>query len=427
MGQDNKHLKSLHRVRRRLVPFHGNAPGGDMQFMRRFAWSLCGIKRRRVHLFVALAVLVLNTFSSGPQAHAQTLRVSVDTAKLSPDARAAVRAMHSYLASKNGRYFSNAGTASPLWVEDEQRRWPTYDLAALYLPDGGNADIVAVEAVGPPAQREFRITTRFTVNNPAASVTTPASRTSTTVYAVNRTGQWQMMNALTRNTAAWKRDTVGMLEFVYPAEYRFNRVRAESASTFVDSLAEVMRVPRIERHAYYLTNSVNDAYAAMGLSSEEKFGDTGGVAQPENRQVFSGTPSVGENNRHELARIVLNPLITGSTSSFVSEGVRTWMGGTGSANYAASVAQLAAWLNAHPQVTLDSLMRPGYPTLQTHAAGAVITEMVHDVGGRHGVRLMFDAGATASELREGLQRITKYGWSRIQQEWRDGVRDYEGR
>lgn len=384
-------------------------------------------RRATTWMLVVCATITFGAFGTRPLLHAQTLRVAVDSTKLGADARAAMRTWHSYLASKRGQYYSNAGTPTPLWVEEEQRQWPMYDLAAVYLPDGGNAEIAGIEQVGPPAQREFRITTRFTINEAPNSPATWWSRMTVTVYAVHRNGLWQMANALPRNVASWKRDTVGSLEYVYPPEYRFNRVRAESASTFVDSLADGLSVPRIDRHVYYLTESVDAVYAAMGLVSDVKFGATGGVAQPVNRQVFSGVPSIGENYRHELAHLVLRPLMTASTSTFVSEGVPTWLGGTGGLNYAGSVAQLAAWLNAHPQVTLDSLMRPGYPNPQTYAAGAVIAEMVFDVGGRHGIRLMFDAGATASELREGLQRITKYGWSRVQQEWRDRVRDYERR
>lgn len=373
----------------------------------------------------ALVVAALYTFVGAPSSNGQTLRISFDTTKLGADARAAVRTYHSYLASKRGQYYSNAGTSSPLWVAEEQRQWPMYDLASAYLPDGGNAEITSMEQVGLPAQREFRITTRFTVNEPANSVPTWWSNMTTTVYATQRDGQWQLANALSRNTATWKREVVGNFEYVYPPAYPFNRVRAESASTFVDSLADMLSVPHIERHVYFLTNSVDAVYAAMGLESALKFGATGGVAQPVNRQLFSGVPAIGENYRHELAHLVLRPLMTNSTSLFVSEGVPTWLGGTGGLNYDASVAQLAAWLKEHPQVTLDSLMGPGYPNPQTYAAGAVITEMVYDVGGRHGIRLMFDAGASGSELREGLQRITKFGWPRIQQEWRERVRDHE--
>lgn len=370
---------------------------------------------------ISVAFAVLVSLAQSAPAPAQSIRVSIDTTKLNADSRAAVRTWRTYLESKRGLYYTNAGAPSALWIEDEQRKWPMYDLTASYLPDGGTAEIVGVAP--DAASRDLRITTRFTASATADS--SWQNNMTTTVFAVLDAGQWKFANALGRNTASWKRDTVKSIEYVYPRQYSFNRARADSAAAFVDSLADVYAVPRIQHLTYYLTNSVDEVYGIMDIELSRKYGATGALAQPVNRQLFSGIPAIGENYRHELAHMVFEPLMTPRTSTFVSEGVPTWYGGTRGLDYPTAVAGLATWLRAHPGVTLDSLMRPGYSNEQTYPAAAVVTEMVSDVIGRHGIKLLFDAGATASELREGLQRITKFGWTRIQQEWRDRVMDYE--
>jgi hypothetical protein len=373
-------------------------------------------------LALAAAMAALST-TSARQSSAQTVRVGFDTTKASADVRAVVRVYREYMDTRRGLYFESADRQTSLWVEPERRMWPMYDLASLYLHDLAVPTVEKVEAVGSGNAPEYRITTNFVYNDPTASSPTWWSNMTTTVYAVRNSGAWQLANALPRNTASFKRDTVRSFEYVYAPSYPFNRARAESAAAFADSLADVFNVPRIGALTYYLSNTVDEMYALMGLTSAEKVGATGGVAQPVNRMLFSGIPAIGENYRHELAHMVFRPLMTPSTSLFVSEGVPTWYGGTGGKSYKDAVAGLAVWLRAHPQVTLDSLMRPGYSNTETYTAAAVVVDIVSDQVGRHGIRLLFDAGASASELREGLQRITKFGWARLSQEWHDRVMD----
>lgn len=356
-------------------------------------------------------------------ARAQTLRIALDTTKLSADARAVVRTYRTYLDERKGHYYATADRSTPLWVESEQRQWPMYDLASVYLMDGAVPTLQKVELVANTAAPEYRITTNFVYSDPSQTAPTWWSNMTTTVYATRAGGTWQLSNALSRNTAAWQHTKVRNFEYVYAPDYPFNRARADSAAAFADSLADIFNLPRIAGLTYYLTNTVDEVYAIMGLTSTLKFGPTGGVAQPVNGMLFSGVPAIGENYRHELAHLVFRPLMTQSTSTFISEGVPTWYGGTGGKDYRTAVAGLAVWLRAHPAVTLDSLMRPGYSNAETYVAAAVVVDIVSDVIGRHGIRLLFDAGATAQELQEGLQRITRYGWPRFAQEWHDRVMD----
>ncbi|MEP6834666.1 MAG: hypothetical protein ABJB74_14820, partial [Gemmatimonas sp.] len=332
--------------------------------------------------------------------------------------RAAVGTWYTYLASKAGMYYSNAGTASPHWLQAEQARWPSYDLAALYLLDGSSADIVRIEPVTPNTNTGFRITTKFTSNSTDPTLPAWWREVNETVYALRDNGLWRLSNSLARTTAAWKHDTIKNIEYVHRVDYPFNRGRAERAAAFVDSLTEIFGVPPIDQLSYYLFNTLDDAYATIGLESSVKYGPVAGMSQPINHLLFSGMPSLGEEYRHELAHMVFMPLMGNGTSTFISEGVPTFFGGTSGMDYPTAVRGLASWLREHPQVTLDSLMGPGYSNAQTYPAAAVVAEMINDVGGRHGLKLLFDSGRSATELREGLQRISRIGWSQFQQDWR---------
>jgi len=103
-----------------------------------------------------------------------------------------------------------------------------------------------------------------------------------------------------------------------------HRGRADRAAAFIDSLATAFGVPRLEHLTYYLTSSVDDVYRILGLETDKKWGPVGGLAQPVNHQLLSGIPAVGEDYRHELAHMVIMPLLMGRpTLYFISESVPT--------------------------------------------------------------------------------------------------------
>jgi hypothetical protein len=135
----------------------------------------------------------------------------------------------------------------------------------------------------------------------------------------------------------------------------------------VDSLATAFGVPRLTSFTYYLTTSSEEIYRIMGLETAIKWGPVGGVAQPTNHQLFSGNPAVGEDYRHELAHMVLLPLM-GNTLYFVSEGVPTWVGGTSGMDFKAAAREFAGFLVEHPSVTLDSILDGAFPPRRFYPA-----------------------------------------------------------
>ena len=285
---------------------------------------------------------------------AQPVRSRVEIATLSANAIRAYRTWESYLVSKSGKWSRAAGAPSVYWSAAEQRRWPTYDLAGFYLRDDAVPEILAIDLVNTPGDSVFRITTAFRLN--AAPPATWWTDMTVTVFVVREEGTWRLSNALLRNTHSWHRVTVGPITYVYAPEYPYNRLRAHRAVAFTDSLAAAFGVPRLAPLTYYLLRDVDEVYRVMGLESRVKFGATGGAAQPVNRQLFSGIPALGEAYRHELAHLILAPLLSADTWYFVSEGVPTWIGGTAGVDFPTAARALAATLAARPHAS-DPLTR----------------------------------------------------------------------
>jgi hypothetical protein len=314
-----------------------------------------------------------------------------------------------YLGSKAGHYGAGAWQPSQYWLASEQQRWHVYDLAMAYMPDSATPDVISIDSV---AKDEYRVVTRFTEDSAASPMR--ASIVRMTVFAVRDEGHWVFANALPRLTRSWRREAVRGLTYVMEPGYPFDRTRAERAAAFVDSLATAFGVPRLTSFTYYLTTSSDEIYRIMGLETDIKWGPVGGVAQPTNHQLFSGNPAVGEDYRHELAHMVLLPLM-GNTLYFVSEGVPTWVGGTSGLDFTAAARQFAGFLSEHPCVTLDSILDGAFPPQQFYPAAAVFAAMANDEGGVAAVKALYDSG---DDFRKSMERLFKKPWPQIAADWR---------
>jgi hypothetical protein len=326
------------------------------------------------------------------------------------------RAWLRHLAAKEGRYSWTAGQPSEDWLPEEQREWRVYDLASLYLPDGATPEVLSIRR-GPGPLGEYRVVTAF--RTPTDQNAMRAKVVRMTVFARRVGDRWLFGNALPRLTSGWRRERVGPITYVVEPGQPFDRVRATRAATFIDSLATALAVPRLDQVTYVLTSSEDELYRVLGLETDRKWGPVGGLAQPVNRLVLSGIPAQGENYRHELAHLVIMPLLLGHPTPYVvSEGVPTWLGGTTGMDFPTAARGLARFLAEHPGVTLDTLLTRPFPVAQFYPAGAVLVDLAYRDGGTEGVKALFDAGPTPAELRVALARRFRRPWPVIAAAWR---------
>jgi len=340
-----------------------------------------------------------------------------------PKSEAEVRTLwSSYLAAKQGQYASNAGTPSPHWGAAEQAQWPMYDLAGFYVSDGAIPEVVRVTPVDQRVDTAYRIVTRFWPAGTRVRDTSATPELTTTVFARRERRRWVLANALTYHTAAWRRVVRGRVTFRVAPALAFNATRAEQTAAFVDSLAQTFGVAPPPRLDYYVTESVDQALEILGAKFPQRYGAAGGFAKPVNVQVFSGIPALGEAYRHEVAHVVLLPVIRGGTTTLLaSEGVPTWLGGTAGRDYAHAVRAMDSALVAQPDITLDRIaddMR--VPSDIRNAAGAVLAELVHEARGVAGVREYLQAPGL--ELRRVLERLLAREWAEVSALWRARVR-----
>jgi len=159
----------------------------------------------------------------------------------------------------------------------------------------------------------------------------------------------------------------------------------------------------------------------LGAVVPERFGPNGGFARPVNAQVFSGIPALGEDYRHELAHVLLMPIIRDGTSSLLaSEGVPTWFGGTAGRDFQDSVRHLASLLRAQPTLDLHAIVYDRSVSSEVrNAAGAVLAQMVHESGGVDAVREYLRTPGHA--IPDALERLLQRSWDAIAANWRRRV------
>ncbi len=332
------------------------------------------------------------------------------------------QAWMAYLAPLRGHLYSAACTPSNDWLAAEQTRWPCYNLAFLYLSNDARVDVVDIQPVVPSVNRLYRVVTLFRGDSATSPMRSDSVRV--TVFATREKSRWVFANALPILTRTWRRERVGPIEYVMEPGYTFNRVRAESAVAFTDSLAVVFSVPRLAPLTYYLTSTSDEMTRILGLETRIKWGPSGGLAQAVNHQLFSGMPAIGERYAHELVHIMLRPLVK-HTIAFADEGVATWLGGTSGMDFPVAARALATFLTSHPTVSLDSIMAGNITipsgTLAVSArypAGAVFAMMVHERGGANAIRTLLDAGYSVPEFQRSMEQVFMQPWSAIVVEWR---------
>lgn len=319
------------------------------------------------------------------------------------------RAWSEYLSNEPGLLRPNPG-----WSSAEQERWIAYDLVRGVAYHGAPATVVDIRPA--PGGDEFVVRTLFASTSAGGDVRPIAL---TRVYALQEDGRWVFGSALPRLTADWERTRVGPIEYVMEPGRALDRGRAERLLAFADSVATSFDVPRLEALTYYVASTPERLHRAMGV--DWTFGGLGyGYAVPANNLILSGDPVAGEENRHEMAHILLTPL-TGMqpTHGLVNEGVATWYGGSSGRTIGELLREYADYLAARPEIGLDVILEENAPDRGWNVAGAILVDLVHEQGGFQAISELFGTGRSNEQLRSALSEVLAMPWASILTAWRE--------
>jgi len=311
-----------------------------------------------------------------------------------------------------------ANRKTELWSAAEQARWPAFDLLRLVYQ--GFPKITVVQ-LAPAAGLDSTWVIRTLVAGVYDSTQDIKPLALFRVYATRESGRWVLANALPRTTRTWKHETIAHVTFVYPRTHRFDRAAARGSARFVDSLARAFGVPVPAHLTYYVADNVDEIQRAWGLEYFPTAEDTIWGQTVGNAIVL--TAGAGERHRHELAHHVLVSLFkSGHANRLVAEGLATWVGGMEGIFYPKLLPAIRRYLEAHPEVTLDSVLqnppqRQG--TLDVGYVGAAaLCALVHAAGGVPAVRQLASAGPSADSVIAVAARLVGVAPGGLDARWR---------
>ena len=322
---------------------------------------------------------------------------------------------------------SDAQRQSPTkyWSAAEQRKWSRYDIAGGFAYQGFPATVLSIQLAHPAATDEYVVRTLFaSVDGPAKDAKPIAL---TRVYAIRENGQWVFANALPRLTRDWQRHVIGHITYIIQPSHNFNEGKARSAVRFADSVAAMFGVPPITDLTYYVADTPEEIHRILGLDFMVG-GEQASYADPGKQMILVGSSIFGEDHRHELTHFALAPLTwTANTPGIINEGTATWLGGSLGKSFPDVMREYAAFLAAHPNVTLDRVLTEKEHDLGIRPAGAALVEMTYQHGGIPAVKALMSAGRSDTQLRTALVKGLMMSWPEIARMWRAHVLNFTGR
>jgi hypothetical protein len=309
-----------------------------------------------------------------------------------------------------------------LWLHSELSRWPEFDLTAFQAHQSFSRTAVTVLSIRPPApniQDTLVIRTLFARTTIDSVTRTAAVRpvALTRVYAVRTPLGWRLSNALTSVTSGWSRAQEGAITFLYSPSVQPDVVRRRAAARFVDSLAVAHRVAIPRNTLYVVAATGEEAYRAVGLDYAVIGSVTAGKTYVSNNLILAGDSRLGEAYLHELAHLVFAPIAPpDSIPLLINEGLAIWAGGTLGQSYSAARRDYARVLQQRSEITLDMVV-DGSVRGDMRAGGAVLCQMVFEVGGAAAIRVLLTQ-LRQTDIRRAVEMATGQPWSTFAARWR---------
>ena len=329
-----------------------------------------------------------------------------------------VRAWRDYLLAR-----SDPGKRPTFWSAADRKRSPDPDLLLASESYVLEAHAVLLEALPLVTGDSSRWVLRTMYFQPG-SAARPGLLAQERIHVVRESSRWVLSHPIADATSGWVRRVAGPIEYVVHPTLQFNASRADATARWADSTARRFGLGPVAPITYYQVPHLAAAFSLMGLDWAISADRVGGRANPEARIVFAAHPCYGEAYRHELAHVLLAPLVKGR-SSFAGEGLGYWLGGARGRSFAGMIRDMAAYLDDRPALQLRTILedrRNGDAASVRFPAAAVVFEIAHRRGGDAGVLRLIDQlgareptlgsiatalGMSAAELESAWQSLVR--------------------
>jgi len=333
---------------------------------------------------------------------------------------AVVRLWRDYLAVR-----TDSSKRGSFWSAADRRLAPDPDLALTSADYIGSASAVLIEALPLVAGDSARWVLR-TVYVGGGTASRPGLLAVERVHVVREDGRWALTRPAVADTAGWRRERVGVLEFIVHPSLSFDRRRAEDTARWVDETARRFGVADPAPISYFQLPNLEAAWRVAGLDWAVDTDRVGGRAYTRARIVLAADPRFGEAYRHEIAHVLLSSWTAGAPA-FVGEGVAYWLGGARGVPFPAMMGDLANFLARHPAIGLRAVLEGKYGGPAASAqfpSVAGLFELAHRRGGDAGVRRLVEAARRERPTPETIAAALALSPGELETAWRALVASY---
>lgn len=249
------------------------------------------------------------------------------------------------------------------------------------------------------------------------------------IVGVRDTGgawSWKLEDPAVNETARWPRHRVGRFVYVVHPSITFNASKAQATARWVDSLLVRFELDRRELITYYQVPDLQAGFRISGFEWLLSADRVGGRASNAPDVVIAADPRYGEAYRHEIAHVLLAPLVSGR-SRFVVEGVAYWLGGARGSDFIGMMQSSSTFLIRNPDLTFDQILSndaaDGAASLKLPVAASFF-ELIHRRGGDRAVREVIRKLGSAEPTVERLADVMGVSSSELITQWRQLLRQY---
>lgn len=330
---------------------------------------------------------------------------------------AVVRTWRDYVAIR-----ADSGRRLSFWSAADRERTPDPDLmlaSERYVLD---ANAVLVEAIPfvPGDSSRWILRTMYLGRGTGAD---PSLLALERTHIIREDGRWVLSHPSSVETAGWYRVRMGLIEYVVHPAVSFNAKRAADTAEWAATTSLRFGITNSEPITYFQVPDLEAAFRIMGLDWALTTDRVGGRANPRARIVFAADPRFGEAYRHELAHVLLHPVVGGS-SVFVSEGIAYWLGGARGHAFPQMMRDLAAHVGHQPGIGLQSALTETSSTRLP--AAAAVFEIAYRRGGDGGVRQLVAALGKDEPTLGTIARALEMASEELDSTWRTVVGSYTG-
>jgi hypothetical protein len=276
---------------------------------------------------------------------------------------------------------------NPYWNRQEKKQFRDFDFSRRNIYKGINSRqlfqiyapfVLSIE----PVNSKYQIRVLY-----SSSATEPPYVGSKVwcihqLNAIKEEGMWKLENLIVEKTKNWNKEKFDFIEFVFPAEHKFNRPRAKKALVFCKDIMNRFNPEFNHTFRFYMASDVDE----MGELENFDYFFTG-ITTGKTMEGRILSSKGDEFYPHEFIHAILPDNI--SRGKAIDEGLATFLGTKeDSDEYFSVMNRLANDFNKRATYSLENLLNNqaawnGYPT--DYPAGALVCEVIYELKGDEGI------------------------------------------